>query len=366
MPEDPARARSRDEGSRRLGTGERKLRPRELGSAPSQGGGRRAWLATAVKGTVAAAILVFLFTRVSVADVVGALVSARTPPLLAAVGLSFLAQVAAAYRLRTLAAAHGFGFSTARMLEINLGAMFYGLFVPGGNVTAGAVRLYKMARDEGRLPVAFSALLRDRLDATVALAVVGLGFFLVDRPPGAGAARLALWAGLGGCLLLWLVLFHPRVARWVSGWVARIPVGMLRRPLAKLWGALETAAGIRAALQAKAFSISVSAQLLGVGSYVLLARAVDVDVSASALGWIRSAVIFITMVPVSIGGIGLREGAFLFFLAPYGVGEERVLALSFLAFAATVVVFGAAGGLLEAMDALAGRRDRERSPRANR
>lgn len=303
-------------------------------------------------------VLILVFTRVSVAEVVGALVSARTAPLVGAVGLSFLAQVGAAYRLRMLASAYGFGFSTPRMLEINLAAMFYGLFVPGGNVTAGAVRLYKMARDEGRLPVAFSALVRDRLDATVALAVVGLAFFLADRPPGAGAARVALWAGLAGCLLLWLFLFHPGVAAWIGRRVGRIPIAVLRRPMERLWGALATGAGIRASLQAKAFSISVGAQLLGVASYLLLARAVALDVSSSALGWIRSAVIFITMIPVSLGGIGLREGAFLVFLAPYGVGEERVLALSFLVFAATVVVFGVIGGLLEAKEGIAGDRRR--------
>lgn len=319
-------------------------------------GSARPWVTTALKGAVAAAILAFLFSRVSVREVADALAGARTAPLLVAVGLSFLALLGTAYRLRTLAAAHGFGFSTSRMLEINLGAMFYGLFVPGGTVTGGAVRLYKMAREEGRLASAFSALLRDRLDATVALALVGLGFFLVDQPPGAGLARLALWAGLAGCLLLWLLLFHPGLAPWTAGWVGRIPVAVLRRPLARLWKALGAAAAIRPGLQAKVLAISLGAHLLGVASYLLLARAVGVEVPDTALAWIRSAVIFITMVPVSLAGIGLREGAFLFFLAPYGVAEERALALSFLVFAATVVVFGLVGGLLEAKGELLGRR----------
>jgi hypothetical protein len=54
------------------------------------------------------------------------------------------------------------------------------------------------------------------------------------------------------------------------------------------------------------------------------------------------------MVPISVSGLGIREGASLLLLLPYGVPGEKALALSFLIFATTLLLIGALGGLLEA------------------
>jgi hypothetical protein len=53
------------------------------------------------------------------------------------------------------------------------------------------------------------------------------------------------------------------------------------------------------------------------------------------------------MIPISISGLGVREGALLFLLKPYGVWGEEALALSLIIFGITVLLIGAIGGLLE-------------------
>jgi len=78
-----------------------------------------------------------------------------------------------------------------------------------------------------------------------------------------------------------------------------------------------------------------------------LARALGLELSLLTIGWVRSAVVLIAMLPVSLGGIGLREGAFLYFLTPCGVGQEQAVAYSFLVFIVAVLFLGILGGIVE-------------------
>lgn len=95
------------------------------------------------------------------------------------------------------------------------------------------------------------------------------------------------------------------------------------------------------------FTLSIMTQLLGILIYYLLAISLGINIPFIRMGWIRSAVVMITMVPVSISGLGVREGALLFLLNPYGVVGEESLALSFLIFGITLLLIGALGGFIE-------------------
>jgi uncharacterized membrane protein YbhN (UPF0104 family) len=52
-----------------------------------------------------------------------------------------------------------------------------------------------------------------------------------------------------------------------------------------------------------------------------------------------------TMIPVSLNGLGIREGAFVFFLAQVGVPEEQALSLALL-WLAILIASSAVGGLV--------------------
>jgi uncharacterized membrane protein YbhN (UPF0104 family) len=82
-------------------------------------------------------------------------------------------------------------------------------------------------------------------------------------------------------------------------------------------------------------------------TFYFLAKSLEIDISLVTMGWVRSAVTLITMLPVTIGGIGLRETAMLLFLTPFGIQEVRAVALAFLIFIFVLLIPGLIGGLLE-------------------
>jgi hypothetical protein len=100
-------------------------------------------------------------------------------------------------------------------------------------------------------------------------------------------------------------------------------------------------------LQVNVIVMSIIVHLLGVLAYFLITLALAIDVSMITIGWVRSVVILLTMLPISVSGFGVREGAFILLLKPYGVAGDKALALSFLVFATTLLFVGLIGGLLK-------------------
>ena len=63
------------------------------------------------------------------------------------------------------------------------------------------------------------------------------------------------------------------------------------------------------------------------------------------MGWVQTIIIIVNTIPISISGIGVREGGLIFLLKPYGVSGAEAVALSFLVFARNVAI-SLIGGVL--------------------
>jgi len=300
-----------------------------------------------LKVSVAVGILYSLFVQVPVSDVIAVMLSAQPSYLVIALMLSILVHLVAGYRLKFFTENQGISLSTFRALEINLAAVFYGLFLPGGNLTGGAIRFYKLSGQEKKMAAALASLALDRVMATIALSVVGIFFWSVNRPPDSGYIGLSMVAVLGGLIfpalfLLWGDMpgrFLKLLERMRSSFV----VAQGRKLLAKI----ERCRKLSLRSLIFILTLSIASHLVGAFVYYLLASSLEADISLATIVWVRSAVVLATMVPISISGLGVREGALLFLLKPYGIGRETALAFSLLVFAVTVLMMGILGGLLE-------------------
>jgi uncharacterized protein (TIRG00374 family) len=144
--------------------------------------------------------------------------------------------------------------------------------------------------------------------------------------------------GVSAILLLWPGLFLRIAAllrkreRKISGALARMSeaVGTFGRQrgrlaVATLWGFVVHAGTI--------------------SMYSATARAVGVTIPATEILFVGPLMVAATLVPLSIAGIGLREGSYVFFLAAVGVPTEQAVLLAFLGFLAGEVYSLAGGGV---------------------
>jgi uncharacterized membrane protein YbhN (UPF0104 family) len=87
----------------------------------------------------------------------------------------------------------------------------------------------------------------------------------------------------------------------------------------------------------KAFLYSVVIQIFGIISIYILSKGISLNISFLSLLVFVPIIILISFIPVSISGIGLREGAFVIFLGTIGVPSDLAMTLSILWFLSVVV-----------------------------
>jgi len=296
---------------------------------------RRLW--PFLKVLIAASILVIIFRFVPLADVASTIASARIGYLLAAVPIILLIPYLSASRLKILTDSQGLSFSVRQILEVNFVTRFYGLIIPG-ELASGAWRWLRLAQIENRKTEIFTSILFSRMLHLAGLGLLGVIFFAADGHRLGMASSVALLL-LIGALTFTVILFrfgsrssvHPRegaggMHRLVSS--ARNFRDLSRRDRRRLIG------------------LSLSENVAATVVVYILALSVQVSLPFVVLGWVRAAVQLLVYLPISVSGLGVREGSLLLALEPYGVAGVDAIALSFLLFGVGLFT-GLIGGLLE-------------------
>ena len=307
---------------------------------------KRTWII--LRFVVAIAIIVFLFTKISIPDVVNSIISAKLNYVILALILTIVSWTVSSYRLKFFTSLQGLSISTFQAFEINLSTLFYGLFLPGGNLTGGIIKFYKISRKDNKLSEAFIALALERVFATVALCIVGLFFWTISIPHDIDLLVLIMIFLLLGLTCVCLVIFIDRDQRVIK-WFLSLANSIYVSP--KLNKFVESLSHLgRIPLRSLIFMIGISlaSQIINVVVFFLLLKSISLDVSIVSIGWIRSLVVLVTMIPISISGMGLREGSFIILLGTYGISEDNAFAYSLLVFTVTRIFPGLLGGLFEA------------------
>jgi uncharacterized membrane protein YbhN (UPF0104 family) len=238
---------------------------------------------------------------------------------LAAIGTLVLTQVVSALRWQLLARPLGFERSLWQYTAFYFIGMYFNLVLPtsvGGDV----VRAWYLDGHSGRRLSAFVAVFLDRLSGLLVLltmACVATVLCPLDLPPW---IPMSVWGTAGcalvGLMLLPLVASRSKQARLRASQL-RLAFGTLRQPRLLVLTTL----------------LSLLVQAANVLIVWLVGTAIGAPVPA-AYYWILVPMIsLLTLLPISVNGMGLREKGMAVFLAPLGISEGTALTLSLLWFA---------------------------------
>jgi uncharacterized membrane protein YbhN (UPF0104 family) len=315
---------------------------------PSNAAPWRRWL---VQASVSFAVLATLFWLLPTAEILDGI--ARVPPLLfAGVFLLFLvAHVFAAMKWWILT---GRGVPAATALRAHFIGLTANLCLPGvaGGDAARVAVVWSRTADKSRLA---AGSISDRLIDLVALCCIAtVGLLLADHADGTLALKVLPVA----------------LAVFVAGlWIGPPLMGAL-------WSAfprLPAQAFVRSACEAASrigrrpfllFAVLVLSTLIQ-GCLVLLslqlARSTGVEVPVAAWAFAWALAKLIVTLPVSLGGLGVREALLAALLAPFGAQAAEVVAGG-LAWQAVLFLGGGVGGLLLAGAAAVPGRERLEEP----
>lgn len=296
---------------------------------------------------IASAILYYLFNRIPLSNVVSTLASTKLTYLIFACIFTITSHIIAAYRLKFFTSMQGISLTALQVFEINLATAFYGLFLPGGNLTGGAIRFYKLSIIEKKIAEAFASLASDRMTATVALCIVGIVFWMIDFPSDSEYIIISMVSILFVLIVLSVILMISKKILQVSNIINLNKGSFISSSFKKIFDTIDRLRNYPIPAIVFIFGISIISQILGVIVYYTLAMSMDIEISFFAMGWIRCAVLLVIMIPISISGLGIREVSFLLLLRPYGIQNDKILALSLVVFGVTTVLIGAIGGIME-------------------
>jgi uncharacterized protein (TIRG00374 family) len=254
-------------------------------------------------------------------------------------GLIFLQTIAGAIRWQAIIAAQGGRVDLLTTFRIYYIGVFFATFTPGG-VLGDVIRAWHAHRAGLTLPSAISSVILDRLIVVAYLVVISIStvHFLppgiqAQFPLGVASALLfvALLAGLGAPLVIrWLpakMRSHASIAKLVVLSDSMLSVTM--RPLSLAWILFLTAVS----------------QALLCAAIAVLSQSVEVDVGLVDFMILLPPVILATILPISIGGWGMRESAMVFTLSLVGVAPERAFLASILVGVLTLIM-SLPGGIL--------------------
>jgi uncharacterized membrane protein YbhN (UPF0104 family) len=214
-------------------------------------------------------------------------------------------------------------------LNLYLAGLFVGNFLPS-TVGGDVVRITRLARIEGERTRPFASVVLERLTGWLVLPIITLAALLAN--PGllhlGHATRLAIAVSLVTLFLLavmTMVAGHPRLGGRLTrrdGWVRF--VGAVHLGLDRFRR--------RPAAAAEVLAVAFAYQLAVALAAYLAAGALNLDVGWTAILAFMPAVAIVQVLPLTIGGLGLREGAFILFLGPLGVSTSQAIALGLLVY----------------------------------
>lgn len=303
---------------------------------------RRRKLWAVVRVVASAAMLVVLLPRAI--DSMGPVLRPSTLAwLAAAVAVTLVGVVLATLRWHRVLAALDVRTRISTLLSHYLAGLFVSNFLPttiGGDV----LRVSRLAAGNGESPRSFASVVLERLTGWLVLPVISLVTLAINpgllRPPIDDASHLVVIISLVTLSLLVILLVgasSPRVGRRLqtkAGWlrfVNAIHLGLAR---------FRRSPGM-------AFEVLVAGfayQLAVVFAAFLSAKALGLPVSWTAVLAFMPAVAIVQVLPApTIGGLGVREGAFVLFLHPLGVSADQAITLGLLVYGINLVasLFGA-------------------------
>ncbi len=296
-----------------------------------------------LKVLVSAGLLIYFFTRIHIERFVETFTTANFSYVALILVVYLVSQFVGVIRWMILARPLGFKTPLKVLVNYYLVGMFFNLFAPG-TVGGDVSRIYYLARegepngDKQWGGVTMHAAVSVFIDRVIGMAVlvwVGAGALLLFPQYPVPAAVRSVTYGLGAAFVLGgLLLPVLRRILPVDGHPIIVKLRVAFRSYRAHWQTIP-----------QAIFLSFIVHFIQAWVHLLLGRAIQLDIPYSYCLILYPLVGTFSALPVSLNGLGLREGGYLFLFQFIGVGSEKGVAFGLLLFV-VVALDSLVGGLL--------------------
>lgn len=283
-----------------------------------------------LKALVSLGLLAYLVYLTEQQQMLDNLKSLSWELVLAAWAYYSLCQWISAYRWQLFLSAKGIHVPLHRLFSFYMVGMFLNNFIPGA-VGGDVVKAYDLYRSTRQAEIAVTSVFLERFTGLIGLGLIAvvalaIGFQQIQSP--------LIWACVGASTLFLvaviLCLWHERLSQFCLRLVTGILPDRLTEKVEKLHQALHSYKYHRRTL-ALTILLSAILQVMFAFYYVLTAAALGIDIAVFYFILFLPIVTLVTMLPLSLGGLGIREAALVVLFAEVGIASADVLAMSLTA-----------------------------------
>jgi uncharacterized membrane protein YbhN (UPF0104 family) len=282
-----------------------------------------------VKLLVSGGLIVYFLTRIHIERFFDTLVSANLSLIALTLIVYLLSQAVSAVRWTVLVRPLGIRTPFKDMVSYYLIGMFFNLFAPG-TVGGDVSRVYYLVKDQERddhsrmVPTVNAAMsvLMDRAIGMVVLIWIGAAGLVLfpgyPVPPAIRSLTLLIALGFVACAVL-----IPLLRRLLpdDGHAVIVKLRLVLRSYRTHWSAI-----------VQGIVLSLGVHLIQAWMHVLMGRALNLAIPFSFCLIVYPLVGTFAAIPISLNGLGLREGGYIFLLGLIGITTENGVAFGLLLF----------------------------------
>src|SRR3990170_8967752 len=296
-----------------------------------------------IKIFVSIALLIFLFKKADMGNV-WAIMQSMNFLILAAVALLYaVSQIISTYRWSLFLPNAGIHVPFLKLVSLYYVGMFFNIFLPsaiGGDV----VKSYYLYKFSGKGGNSLASVFLDRFTgffALVTIAVVslifGYGYVKETYVPFFIITLASVF------FLSSLILWNRGLHNWALVITGKIKLFGINEKIESFYNAIMLYKGEPVVLL-KAFGVSFIIQFMSITIFYLISKGLDMTVSIGYFFLFVPIAVTISMIPISLSGLGLREGAFVYLFTKVGATDAQALSISLSIFG-VMVMLGLIGGI---------------------
>jgi uncharacterized protein (TIRG00374 family) len=300
-----------------------------------------------VKVLISLTLIVFVLTRTDLRKLWFTLLDMKIYYFILANVLNLVRVFISAYRWKILLTVKKITVGMNSLSTIYFIGIFFNMFLPtalGGD----AARIYYLWKVTGEKMESTSSVVMERIIGFFVLGVICLGacFVIFDKLGDFRQKTLILIVTIVYLLGI-IALFNSRLMQRLLIITDHIPFEKVGKNIRDFYASLHDFLR-RKDIIMQSLILSLFYQVFWIVGVMFIAIGIGIEIDPVNYFVFLPIVMVVTMIPVSVSGIGVREGSFIMLFGLAGVRPAPALLLAFLAFSMAVIL-GILGGIVYAV-----------------
>ncbi len=289
-------------------------------------------------------MLAFLFKQVDIQAILRVVKSADIGLLLVACAVFFLTYVFCLFRWEMLLRAADIKLPLKRVIFSFAGGTFFNLFLPS-TIGGDLIRSLDLSAHTKKPKEIVATVLMDRLSGYIGLVVVALlAVFLGWRFLDDKSVLVTVFVVAGILVAILLAFFNTFLYTKINRLLTTLRLGRAGELIRNLHQEIHRFRGHKKVI-VKNVLLSVLIQTISPIVTYIIAVSLGIQVNIIYFFIFLPVIGAITLLPISLGGLGLRDATTIFFFAKIGVSKDLAFAMSLLSFT-FLLMYGSIAGLI--------------------